>query len=456
MKTLKLSCLGMLLLSIVSFSACNKDWLNAKPNDALVIPSTPADYQALLDNTMQMNSNYPALYMLGDGDFYLTDSIYTALDPEERGAYIWAPTQDFYGGEQCYDWQDSYTTILNANVVLDGLPALSINAGSLAAFNNVKGSALFFRSLCLYALSQEFCKPYNSSSANTDLGLPLRISSNVNLVVNRASVQQTYDQIINDLSAALPMLPAMPLYPTRPSKSAAYGLLARIYLIQQDYGKAFLYADSSLQINNTLIDFNTLASSANYPITRFNNEVIFHYLLGNYEAFESGLLQVDSTLYQSYAANDLRKTIYFQSEMGGYSFKGSYNGNRSFFGGLATDEMYLTRAECNARAGNTNAAMADLNALLKTRWLTGTYTAMTATSADQALSLILVERRKELCFRGLRWSDLRRLNIDPRFQMTLTRIVTGQTYVLPPNSSKYVLPLDDYEIQFGGLTQNPR
>jgi len=93
---------------------------------------------------------------------------------------------------------------------------------------------------------------------------------------------------------------------------------------------------------------------------------------------------------------------------------------------------------------------------LKNRYKTGTFTNLTAANADDALALIVKERRKELCFRNLRWSDLRRLNKDSRFQVTLTRNVNGQSYTLAPNSSRYVLPLDPIETTSGGLQQNPR
>lgn len=455
MKNIKICLLGIASICILA-SGCKKDWLDAKPSKALVVPKTAADYQALLDNSEQMNTNYPSLYMLGDGDFTISDADYNAISQDQRGAYAWADTKDFYGGLQNYDWLEAYAAILNTNVVLDGIKTVKTDQGSQAAYNNVQGSALFYRSLLYYDLAQEFCKPYGKATAAADLGLPLRTSADVNLTVQRSSVQQTFDQIINDLLTAVKLLPVKPLVQMRPSKPAAFGLLSRAYLSQQNYGKALLYADSCLQLKSDLMDFNTLDASSMNPIARFNSEDIFHCMLSNYYVFYYTDLIVDPALYQSYEPNDLRKVIYFIPEGDNFSFRGSYDSDALLYGGIATDEMYLIRAECNARAGNTATALTDLNALLKARWLNGTYTDRTAASADDALSLILTERRKELCYRGLRWTDLRRLNTDTHYQTTLTRTINGQNYSLPPNSPKYVLPIDDYEIRVGGLQQNPR
>ncbi|SDF45727.1 SusD family protein [Mucilaginibacter pineti] len=456
MKKLKIYVWYIILISMACFNSCKKDWLDAKPNKALVVPTSIADYQTLLDNVTQMNANAPGLGVVSDDNFRLTDATYLGISEQERNAYIWGPTENFYGSDGNGDWYYAYSRILDDNVVLDGIKSLTVNSGSQTAFNNVNGSALFYRSLDLYNLAQEFCKPYQNPSAGTDLGLPLRLYSNVNLSVKQSSVKQTYDQLIGDLLKAAPLLPVTPLYPTRPSKTAVYALLSRVYLAQENYTKALAYADSSLQLQNTLIDFNQLTKAASNPITRFNKEVIFHYTLSGYLAFRTNRLIVDNQLYQSFNSNDLRKSIYFTTVSGNISFKGSYNGNLSFFGGLATDEMYLNRAECYARTGNSLAAMNDLNALLKTRWQTGTYTNMTAANANAALSLILTERRKELCFRAIRWTDLRRLNHDSRFQVTISRTVNGQNYTLPVNSPRYVLPLDEKEIVTGGLIQNQR
>jgi hypothetical protein len=135
--------------------------------------------------------------------------------------------------------------------------------------------------------------------------------------------------------------------------------------------------------------------------------------------------------------------------------KGGYSGSQPPFSGMATDEAYLIRAECAARAGNTGSALNDLNALLSKRWVTGTYTPYATASPGALLDTILVERRKELPFRGVRWTDLRRLN-KRGGNITLTRSLNGQLYQLAPNSRLYVLPIPPDVIALSGMQQNPR
>ena len=101
--------------------------------------------------------------------------------------------------------------------------------------------------------------------------------------------------------------------------------------------------------------------------------------------------------------------------------------------------------------------MADLNSLLVKRWANGTFTPYTAVDAADALNQILTERRKELLYRGLRWTDLRRLNKSPATAITLTRTVNGQIYTLPPNDPRYLYAIPDNVMtsNSSGMKQNP-
>jgi hypothetical protein len=95
--------------------------------------------------------------------------------------------------------------------------------------------------------------------------------------------------------------------------------------------------------------------------------------------------------------------------------------------------------------------------LLSHRWRPGTFTGYTISNASEALDTILVERRKELAFRGIRWSDLRRLNKEVGRAITLTRNIGGNVYTLPPTDSLlYTLPIPPDVINDTQMQQNPR
>ena len=173
----------------------------------------------------------------------------------------------------------------------------------------------------------------------------------------------------------------------------------------------------------------------------------------NYASIDPYYARVDSLLYSSYASDDLRKEAFFYQSFPGYTFKGSYSPYQ-LFTGIATDEVYLMRAESYARLGDKDAALSDLNTLLVKRWRTGTFVPVAASTANEALGIILIERRKQLLFRNLRWMDIKRLNKEGA-NIVLKRIISGETYLLQPNDNKYALSLPADIINMTGMQQNP-
>jgi hypothetical protein len=164
-------------------------------------------------------------------------------------------------------------------------------------------------------------------------------------------------------------LPATATYKTQPSKWAVKALFARIYLALRNYSKAYFYANACLSQSGILTDYNTLGLASFNISNTFLEEEIFHTSMNTYSLATRTRAFIDSNLYNSYDANDLRKTLFFfMSTTGLPQFRGSYDYVGNKFSGLATDEIYLIRAECNARNGNTVAAMDDLNTLLIKRW----------------------------------------------------------------------------------------
>lgn len=357
--------LPFLFFAFLSLFSCKK-FLDEKPNKSLVVPKTTKDLQAILDNTITLNANYPYALEIGSDDYYLTTTDWLARSTSEKNAYVWGT--DIFNDNPSNPWSSPYIIVYNSNVVLDQLNKLGSSAGTQQDINNVQGEALFFRSFAFYSLLQVFAKPYSLDSANMQWGIALRLDPDLNKPTVRATIKQSYDQVISDTKLAVSLLPLSQSFKTRPSKQAAYALLARTFLSMSDYSNAFIYADSALQLSNALLDYNTLNAASTKPVPLFNTECIFHSIIITTNTVNL-LSKVDSVLFLSYAANDLRRTVFFKSNGDGtYSFKGSYDGSVRLFNGFATDEMYLVRAECFARAGNVTAAMNDLNTLLIKRW----------------------------------------------------------------------------------------
>ncbi|MET3877758.1 RagB/SusD family nutrient uptake outer membrane protein [Chitinophaga sp. OAE865] len=447
--------------SILTAGCTKSDFLEKKPNTGIVIPSTITDMTQLLDNQTVMLYNAPCTGTLSADEYYYysLDDFNATGTKTEKNCYTWQ--KDIYQGEnRIPDWNNPYQAIFYSNVVLEQWDKLATVEKTTNEGRFVKGWALYERAYNYLNLVQTFSPAYDKGTAATDLGVPIRLSANINEIKQRASVEDTYNQILNDLKGSITyftdIFPSQNL--NRPSKVAAFGLLARVYLYMREYNLAGAYADSSLLLKSDLIDYNTVSTTASRPFTIYNPEVLKLSLMsqGYLAATLAGVSAVDTALINMYEDTDLRKYIFFKEDKGVYLTKSSYNGKGFYpFTGVAVDELFLIKAETLVRAGQVMRAAEYLDRLLTNRYTTGNYKPISYNTGDELLQHILNERKKELVLRGVRWPDIKRLNKGGA-NITLRRELGGTNYELLPNDPRYVMPIPSDEIALSHIQQNVR
>lgn len=434
----------------VILAGCDSPFLDAKPQKSLLVPSTLADVEALLNNSRDIMNVTGYVTLIADGDFRIDENILPYMDQPTRINYTWSEEETTWIG----DWDYAYRQVFYANVALQTLSQLK-DEDTVPSVNELKGRALFYRAWALHLLTQQFAPVYSKQTASALPGIPYPLSPNVDNKTVRVSLQQTYDFIFTDLLEALDLLPQNSQYITQPSKVSVYGLLARLYLITEDYENALLHANNVLKTKSDLLDFNHFGKDLYItfpsPFQTPNPEILY-YTIGNTTVTGSSFTYVDSDLYQSYESNDLRKSLFYSP---GINYKGSYTGNPMPFMGLATDEMYLIKAECEVRKSSISEALKTLNYFLARRYEIDSFEDIVLTDLDKLLQIILAERRKELIGRGTTWIDLRRLNKVPLYARTLKRVINGEEFTLEPNSNRYVMKIPMDEILNSGIDQNP-
>lgn len=461
-----------LIFPLLCFLGCKKaEFLDRNYNQSNIVPSTLSDFEAILDTDVELNASgnttrgpIPGLGEAGSDDYYLLDADFNGSlrSLKAQNYYIW--DKHPYDGTVPYDWVWPYKVVFYANTVLDGLQNVARTESNATDYDRIKGSALFIRAHTFYQLAQVYAPPYNEATASSDLGIPLRLTAEVEEKISRATLKATYDKIIEDLETSLGLLPDQPIIKTRPGKQASYALLARVFQSMRKYDQSQKYVNLSLAINNELLDYNTVNSSLTYPFSpgaHQHKEVIFacKIISDPYFTFpfRPDIAYIPADLYDLYNDGDLRKTVFFGTRNGLIFYKGSYDGKVHCFGGIATDELFLIRAENSAREGKLSEALTDINLLLESRWdKNKTFIPLSSNDQEEVLNIVLTERRKELIFRALRWTDLRRLNMEGK-NISLQRTVNGETYFLPPNDPRYTYPIPDEVISFNpGMPQNER
>lgn len=390
---------GLLLTS------CKK-FLDVKPK-GYIIAEKISDFEALL-NDERITSPFGIRDML----VYPTDDVVDyALQPQgstgvKGNLYFWHEyinTQD----EVPEIWAGMYNNIANMNLIIEDV--MDAPDGSEQKKKQLYAEALVNKAFSYYHLLSYFAPAYKKESAASDFGVPYITSTNVSQAQPaRPSLQQSYEYMIRDIMEALPDLPEQNMNKTRPTKTIAHGMLTRIYMSMADYENALKYASITLESGGPILDYNDYAdggfpSAASSPEElwlRYAPNISFRYSADLLSRFETD--------------NDLRFQIFAtENDDGSFSFGGGQlpNVNR----GITYAEIYLDKAECLARDGKVPEALDIINNTIRVnRFAPAVFEPLTAGTREEAINAVLAERRRELAFKGLRWSDMKRLDAEAR------------------------------------------
>ncbi|MCS4301429.1 RagB/SusD family nutrient uptake outer membrane protein [Chryseobacterium sp. BIGb0232] len=326
----------------------------------------------------------------------------------------------------------AYAVVSRANFVMSYL-----NNGVVtgAAKDNVEAEARAIRAAAHFDILRAYSViPTQNSPAVNQYGIyysesynPLNNSSSRNLTVD-----QGYQKVIDDLLIAADKITQNDADKGRFSKAAVYGLLSRVYLYKGDYTNTVKYGKLALGLSpsvTTLDNFNRIWKE-NEGLAKITDGVLFQISNAAPERNTVGVAYnqlidgqyrsefvADYDFFNSFAANDVRKTVYFTPATYNkkvYNHITKYAGN----GGpvnivpvkyLRTAEVLLNVAEASFREGDQVTALTLLNQLRKER-----YTSFTpgAEAGQPLLDAILKERRLELAFENDRWYTLKRLGLS--------------------------------------------
>jgi len=369
-----------------------------------------------------------------------------------------------------------YTELNNVNNVIKYTPTAE---GSSTDKAKIIAEAKCIRALLHFDLVRIFARPFNSTTDASHLGIPLILQPQLfaDPLPARATVAQTYQAIVTDLSEALAVFDntnVSVLDKTNKqnyfTKASTQALLAKIYLYQNNWDKAFELADDLIKSNQY-----TLLSNANYVASWTgrvpSTESIFEIAIetntssnglgGYYDPTDvSGYRMYAATndLLNLYSSTDVRRSssMFNQATVSSvnYFFTKKYVSSNLLalpIKVLRLSELYLIRAEAAVEKATPDftLANADLN-LIRKRADPSAIT-LNITVKNDLIDAVLLERRKELAFEGNLLFDLLRRKKD------VTRVdVTPTVKNLTTDDNRLIMPLPANTVNANrNMIQNP-
>ena len=454
------------LLILVS-SSCTKEFTELSPISERNIKSaykTEADFAVAVNglyDALQLNGTYGKTYLLlnemrsdntsnGGGCNGIAQSL---CDVELFKEITTA-------NELSNAWSDSYRGIARCNIFLDKLDGSSVPD---ALKKRYKGEALYIRSLLYYNLAIIF--------GNIPLQL-VDVASPADVDLKQYPANDVYNQIITDLIAAEPLLPASYAAADlgRVTKGAVNTLLGKVYLTKGDKPAAVTALNKVVDSKNYSLvsDYARLwgAANENGPESIFEIQYktggqgegsgyleYFASIIGRAAGVGGGNTPMTITpdLLSAYQAGDQRyaKSIYKNNRLPDttYSIKylsvqtTAFDGDNNWYVSRYADVL-LMLAEA---LGESTQAYVYINQVRARAGLP----AIAATTPSTFAKQLLDERRIEFAFENQRWQDLLRFGVAKSTMAKQLAVTEAEIRLL------FAIPQKEIDVSNGKLVQNP-
>lgn len=427
---------SMVLLLAMSCSDATDIVQDGELNEAAAIKDV-VDLQSALNSVY--SSYGPDFGGNGSGDVIyfnaiFTDNLKSGVANNGQGSQAYGFLVDISGNSISeFLWPNRYLTIFRANIALNALNNLTIESTDLDEANHIKGQLLALRALAHFDLFQYFTSDYQNDAALSIINVDF--IPTIADQFERNTVAETLAFIKADLNEAATLLDP------NNSTSANPIFINNDFIDALKVNIALLEGDNSSTIMNlaeSLLAKYPLANQTEY-INIFsddsNAEVIFKLSrvngtngIGDLFYFnqvdpDDAYLEASNELYNelSEVPNDIRFFTNIDSQSNFIATNdpdnllliGKYPGSGD---GLQINdikvmrsaEILLIKAEMEARNNMLVEAATSIQDLRTAR--VGTPQPLPVyTNLNDALVDILKERRKELCFEGQRFLDLKRL-----------------------------------------------
>ncbi len=429
---------------------------------------------------------FPWIHVMDDDETVFINGAFsgpfggTDIGIQFSGLHCWQknPFSNVSGSFRDETWMRLYERIGVLNVILGQVDDLVSDTEELR--KRVKGEALFLRASYYFWLVNFYAKPYNKETATSDPGVPIKTTDHIeDRYYTRDPVAKVYEQIVTDLKASVANLSKVPKESVfQASEAAARTLLSRVYLYTGEWQKTIEQCDSvsGYQLLNLVGRDQTQSF-----LYQDSPELIF--TQGSY--CMQGLMkranarrycyQISDDLLRSYEPEDLRLKNFFskyKAPWGNYGestisqkVQADKDKKISDNGMIRYAEVILNKAEALAMMDREREAIQTLGELRANRF---EYPGVLNKTGKNLVAFIREERRRELCFEGHRWFDLRRYAVSSKYPVEKeirhdyynTDGTLNGTFLLKKYSEErgWVLPIPDYVIIFnnGQIKDNER